>query len=159
MSKNDNWTTPKKLFDKFNRQVTFNLDAAASKENALCKRYLTKEDDALLYAPKVKDRIFCNPPYSLAKEFAEKFLHPTVHCVMLLPVRSDREWFQTMIHNPDFRLRWITGRLHFGGSGKGAFMYSIIVISGFKDVDMGRHRSAFIDASQFNDNGKGGAKS
>ena len=158
MSKNDDWTTPRKLFDYLDAVINFNLDAAASKNNALCERFLTKKDNALTYTPHYKDRIFCNPPYSLAGEFAKHFLNAKSNCVMLLPVRSDRIWFQQLLHTECIQKCWITGRLHFGGSGKGAFMYSIIMVSGFEKVDC-LHMPYYIGAEEFNDNGKGGAKS
>lgn len=157
VSKNDNWTTPKKLFTYLDSIYDFNLDAAASKENALCARYLTKEDNALDYKIQNVDRIFCNPPYSLAKEFAEHFLQVGYNCVMLLPVRSDRNWFQVLLHSPYIKTAWITGRLHFGGSGKGAFMYSILMINGFDEIGHASPKSLWLGASLFNDNGKGGS--
>ena len=46
-STKDDWTTPIDLFKKWDNVFCFNLDAASSDENALCKRHFTKADDGL----------------------------------------------------------------------------------------------------------------
>lgn len=46
-SKSMNWRTPDDLFDALNREFNFVLDAAATDENAKCKRYYTPETDGL----------------------------------------------------------------------------------------------------------------
>lgn len=63
---NDSVCTPYFLFKALDDEFHFELDAAASKENALCKRYWTVEDDALIQSWKVSKgkSVFVNPPYS-----------------------------------------------------------------------------------------------
>ena len=46
-SKTDDWATPQRLFDELNRTFHFTLDVCASKENAKCTKYFTKEQDGL----------------------------------------------------------------------------------------------------------------
>lgn len=46
-SNKDDWCTPQAFFDELDREFHFDLDAAASSENAKCKRYFTKETDGL----------------------------------------------------------------------------------------------------------------
>lgn len=58
----DEWRTPRTLFDRLNAEFSFELDAAASKENALCQFFMTRKDDALSNEWNVPT--FCNPPYS-----------------------------------------------------------------------------------------------
>ena len=41
------WETPQDLFDKLNNRYRFTLDVCATKENAKCDNYFTKEDDGL----------------------------------------------------------------------------------------------------------------
>lgn len=159
MVRRDDWETPKKLFDYLNAAFRFDLDAAASEENALCENFYSEKDDALAQTNVSAQSIFCNPPYNKAKAFAMwisglRGRGQIPKFAILLPVRSDRFWFQEMIHQ--YNTCWITGRLHFGKSGKGAFMYSIIVYSG---LTFGFGLPDHVDASFFNDNGKGGAKS
>ena len=43
----DDWETPKGLFDYLDSRFDFEIDAAASKENALLSAFWTEEDDAL----------------------------------------------------------------------------------------------------------------
>lgn len=46
-SSTDNVATPQWLFDELDEVFHFDLDAAATPENAKCAKYYTKEDDAL----------------------------------------------------------------------------------------------------------------
>ncbi len=61
-SKTPEWETPQNLFDELNEKYYFTLDPCATKRNAKCKKFYTKEDDGLS-----KDWngevIFMNPPY------------------------------------------------------------------------------------------------
>ena len=158
--KRDDWTTPQKLFDFLNENFKFNVDAAASARNAKCEHFYGKRENFLSPAsgPNNSARIWCNPPYSLSEHFASKLLIFyrlwNISSVILLPVRSDRIWYQQLLHTPNVRDVPITGRLHFGASGKGAFMYSILVIIGFKEVSFDY---AYLDAGQFNTKGRGSA--
>jgi phage N-6-adenine-methyltransferase len=79
-SKTDNWGSPKWLFRALDTVFHFDLDAAASPENALCKRFLTI-DDRYFYMPEYDSlsldwsafgqTIWLNPPYGRA---AAKFI-------------------------------------------------------------------------------------
>jgi site-specific DNA-methyltransferase (adenine-specific) len=60
-SKTDNWATPQVFFDKLNEEFNFTLDPCATKENAKCKKYYTKEDDGLSKEWR-NEIVFCNPP-------------------------------------------------------------------------------------------------
>jgi hypothetical protein len=46
-SNKQDWETPKDLFDRLNSKYHFDLDAAASHQNAKLPNYFTVEDDAL----------------------------------------------------------------------------------------------------------------
>lgn len=153
-SDRDSWTTPQKLFYWLDKEqgADFSVDAAASIENTLCPKFWDKEANALEQDWR-SERVWCNPPYSLSSSFAQK-IQEASNCFMLLPVRTDRLWFQTLLHDSTINHCWITGRIHFGQSGKGAFMYSILFQKGFDWIRL----PGWIDASRFNTNGKGGAK-
>ena len=149
----DDWTTPINLFKWLDLRFNFTLDAAASDANRLCDNYYTKEDNAL--TKKWEGSVFCNPPYSLDKEFVEYAKKQRIladKVCLVLPVRSDRVWFQKLLHFSAAQACWITGRLHFGNSGKGANMYSVIFYWA-PDIVLPK----YVQASEFNDNGKGGA--
>lgn len=150
----DDWQTPKALFEYLHSFCKFTVDAAASEENALLHNYWDEAKDALKQDWS-KEIVFCNPPYSRCKEFADHARENANQCVLLLPVRSDRIWYQKLKAD-DLWQHWdITGRLHFDDSGKSAFMYSVLFARGMWPLFSNR----WVDASRFNLNGKGGAKS
>jgi len=137
-SDSDEWCTPKDLFLELSQRYgPFDLDAAASKENTLCKEYYTKEDSALDYP--WFGRVWCNPPYSLWQKFVEKAWVENAHlrcesATLLLPARTDTKAFHTYIYNPVTRkfrysveVQFIKGRLKFSGSQHGAPFPSIVV--------------------------------
>ena len=47
-SKKDEWETPQYIYNKLHQEFDFTLDPCASKENAKCDKYYTKEDNGLL---------------------------------------------------------------------------------------------------------------
>lgn len=57
------WQTPPWFFKVLNRKYNFEWDMAASKENTLCKKFVTKEDDALSIEWPGNSSLFCNFPY------------------------------------------------------------------------------------------------
>jgi len=67
---------------------------------------------------KWKDLNFVNPPYSKEKgqkkslltKFVEKALQEDGETIMLLPSKTDQEWFHKI---KDFEIVWIRGRLKF----------------------------------------------
>lgn len=155
----DDWQTTSALFTWLHSRFDFNIDAAACKESALLTQYLSKEEDTLsIFRPNPNWRVFCNPPYSLVKEFTEHlwlwWYNYGVPSVILSPVRSDRIWWNHFRTTPGVRTEFYTGRIHFSNAGKGAFMYNMNFIFGYPEVE---HEDP-IDASIFNVGCRGGAK-
>ena len=60
-SEKDCWETPAELFEQLDSEFGFQLDAAASNDNAKCASYYTESQDALTHD--WKGVVFCNPPY------------------------------------------------------------------------------------------------
>lgn len=129
-SRTPEWSTPQDLFDALDKIHNFNLDTAATPENAKCARYFTATDDGL-----AQDwggyRVFCNPPYGReigrwVKKAYEEAQKPGTKVVMLLPARTDTKWFH------DYCLKgtvqFLRGRIKFGGSKNAAPFPSMIVI-------------------------------
>lgn len=129
-SKTPEWETPQDLFDELDKEFHFELDVCATKENAKCKRFYTKEDDGLSHG--WGGQVWCNPPYGreIGKWVEHAFLHSHKgEIVMLLPARTDTKWFHTYIYNkPWSEIRFLKGRLKFGGSKNSAPFPSMIVI-------------------------------
>jgi len=110
----DEWETPADLFAELDRVFRFTVDCAASAATAKCKRYFTKEYDAMTKSLERGDVGFLNPPYSLLRAFGEwahkqKEVGATVVC--LIPARTDtRAWHSFYAKG---ETRFIEGRLGF----------------------------------------------
>lgn len=133
-SKTDDWSTPQDFFDELNTEFNFNLDPCASDTNHKCQNYFTKEQNGLTKSWE-HYTIFCNPPYGRdIKYWVEKayneFLKGDTTVVMLLPARTDTKWFHDYIYSKA-EIRFIKGRLKFGGCKHNAPFPSMVVI--FKD--------------------------
>ena len=131
-SNKEDWETPKDLFEKLNKEFHFTLDAAANEKNAKCAIYYTEETDALKQNWK-NEIIWCNPPYGKKiKSFVEKayctwLQYPKTTIVMLLPARTDTQWFHDYIYKRA-EIRFLKGRLHFSDSKNAAPFPSMIAI-------------------------------
>ena len=115
-SKSDEWQTPKELFDEYDKIYNIQLDAAATKENALCKNYFTKEDDALKQDWSKYKYIWLNPPFGrIISKFIKKAYEESLkNCIVvcLIPGRVDTSYFHNYIL-PYARIIYIRGRLKF----------------------------------------------
>ena len=131
-SSKDDWATPKWLFDRLNEEFNFTCDLFASKENALCPDYIT---DCFNTKYVSKGWAFGNPPYRAKKpttgdfvQWAYTYAQP---CVLLLPARTDTKMWHDYCMKGE--IRFIKGRLHFGGHKDPApFPSAIIVFPGKK---------------------------
>lgn len=128
-SKKDMWETPQDFFDKLKDEFHFNLDVCALPENTKCAAYYTPETDGL--SQHWYGRCWCNPPYGRKiSKWVEKGYRSSKEgatVVMLLPSRTDTSWFHDFILNKA-EIRFIRGRLKFGGSKNSAPFPSMIVI-------------------------------
>lgn len=111
------WGTPWALFDHVDSEFGFDLDAAASRENAKVDSYLTKADDALTVDWSSRGTtVWLNPPYGrgmggwLRKAYEESLKGCTV--VVLTFVRADTAWWQDWAMKAA-EVRLIRGRVHF----------------------------------------------
>ena len=135
-SKKEDWETPKDFFDKLNDEFQFTLDACSDDKNYSVFKHFTKEDDG--HSKDWGGEItFCNPPYGrkigqwVKKAYethksAWNYKYKTV-VVMLLPARTDTKWFHDYIYNKA-EIRFIKGRLKFGGCKNPAPFPSMIVV-------------------------------
>jgi phage N-6-adenine-methyltransferase len=124
------WETPKDFFDNIDNEFHFTLDPCATPETAKCKKFYTKEDDGLKQ-DWTGEIVFCNPPYgSEIKNWVEKCSKENAKVVMLIPARTDTKYFHEFIYQkPDVEIRFIKGRLKFGGKQKGSAPFpSMLVI-------------------------------
>lgn len=143
-SKSDEWETPQELFDALHAEFNFEIDLAATDANAKCDAWITRESDALLqdWSKMPMTRGWLNPPYSrglcarfiakAAEERRKGFL-----TVMLLPARTDTKAFHEHIWfdrdgdsgpREGVEIRFLPGRLKFGGAKHGAPFPSMVII-------------------------------
>lgn len=130
-SKTDEWYTPQEFFDKLDAEFHFNLDPCATDFNHKCDRYFTKDDDGL-QQKWGGCRVFVNPPYGRVigdwvKKSYEESKKPDTVVVMLIPARTDTKWFHEYIYGKA-EIRFIKGRLKFGGCPNAAPFPSMVVI-------------------------------
>ena len=100
-SNNHAFETDPNAFAEWSKKYgPFTLDAAASKKNALCEKYLTEKDDALSSAADwdrcvgKKGRIFVNPPYGRTLiRWVHNAAVQNVPVMMLTPARTDTAFF------------------------------------------------------------------
>lgn len=131
-SKTDQWATPQWFFDGLNEEFKFTLDPCADEFNHKCQKYFTKEQEGLS-----KDwggeTVFCNPPYGREILLWVKKCFDEVHsgdcqcAVMLIPARTDTQWFHKYIYK-QAEIRFIKGRLKFGDSNNSAPFPSMVVV-------------------------------
>ncbi|MBO7171333.1 MAG: hypothetical protein J6V52_00025 [Bacteroidaceae bacterium] len=125
-SKTDMWATPQWFFDELDKEFNFTLDACAVKENAKCERFFSPEDDGL--SKEWTGTVWCNPPYGRTiGQWVKKAAESKATIVMLLPARTDTKWFHDYIYKKA-EVRFIRGRLKFGGCDNSAPFPSMVVI-------------------------------
>lgn len=123
------WETPQEFFDRLDAEFHFDLDVCATAENAKCARYFTPEEDGL--AQEWGGTCFMNPPYGreigkwVRKAYEEAQKGATVVC--LLPARTDTAWWHDYVMRA-VEIRFIRGRLRFGGAANGAPFPSAVVV-------------------------------
>ena len=125
-SNTDKWETPQDFFDRLNEEFCFDLDVCALPENAKCEKYFTPDVDGL--KQEWTGTVWCNPPYGRRIGlWVEKAYKANCTVVMLLPARTDTKWFHEYIYGKA-EIRFIKGRLKFGGSNNAAPFPSMVVI-------------------------------
>jgi len=129
-SKSNEWATPQDFFDKLNQEFHFTLDPCCTHENAKCKKHFTLSENGLIQDWR-GESVFCNPPYGRqTKEWVKKAYEESqkenTTVVMLLPCRPDVSYFHDYIL-PYAEIRFVRGRLKFGGSKNSAPFPSMVV--------------------------------
>ena len=128
MSQSVDWATPEWLYDELDKEFHFNFDP--------CPLYGAEGDSDGLTVP-WGGATFCNPPYGRVigawtrKARLEAEQGKTV--VLLIPSRTDTKWWHSDIMLAD-EIRFIKGRLKFGGSPNPApFPSAVVVFRGKHD--------------------------
>ena len=131
-SKTDMWETPQNFFDELNKEFHFTCDVCAIEENAKCAKFYTPEQDGLKQT--WGGVCWMNPPYGREiGKWVKKASESNATVVCLLPARTDTRWFHDYIYGKA-EIRFVRGRLRFGGSKNSApFPSMVVVFRGAKD--------------------------
>jgi site-specific DNA-methyltransferase (adenine-specific) len=136
----DAWETPQAFFDRLNAEFQFDIDAAASAETHKCRVWYGGQIDALALESwaTVPSSIWLNPPYSSCRAFVAKAAaeaHKGHTVVVLVPSRTDTRWWHQHVYDatacawrPGVEVRFVPGRLKFGGSTNSAPFPSVVII-------------------------------
>lgn len=135
-SKTDDWYTPQDFYDEWDKKYDFTLDVCASKENAKCEKFFTKEQDGL--KQEWIGTCWMNLPYGRAiKDWMKKAYESSLQgavVVCLVPSRTDTAWWHDYAMKGD--ITFIKGRLRFGGAKNSApFPSAVVVFNGKTETD------------------------
>ncbi|ENL6904468.1 phage N-6-adenine-methyltransferase [Enterobacter ludwigii] len=120
LDQRDLWRTPPALFASLDAEFCFQLDAAAAPHNALCRKFITAEQNTL-ETPwadylSIPGYVWLNPPYSDITPFVKKAAAESANqigTVMLVPADTSVGWFKEATQTAS-EVRFITaGRLAF----------------------------------------------
>lgn len=137
-SEKEDWETPQDFFDILDQEFHFTLDPCANKYNHKCNKYFTINDNGLekSWSGEV---VFCNPPYgrkiyNWVKKANEESKNNKTIIILLIPSRTDTRYFHEFLYNkPNVELRFIKGRLKFGGSKNSAPFPSLVAIFNYNN--------------------------
>lgn len=136
-SSTDMWETPQSFYEELNKEHNFNLDVCATLENRKCERFFTVKDDGL--QQEWSGTCWMNPPYGrnigawVRKAYESVMDGKAEKVVCLLPARTDTAWWHDYCMRG--QVKFIRGRLKFGGSKNSAPFPSVVVIFEKKKED------------------------
>lgn len=119
-SASDRWATPTALKEALYTEFALNFDP--------CPLDGTIDGLSPLFCRWYGQRVWCNPPYGrklirwLARSIEAEI------AVYLLPARTDTRWFHRFCLPHASEIRFLKGRLKFGGHNNGAPFPSMVVV-------------------------------
>jgi phage N-6-adenine-methyltransferase len=123
------WETPQALFDALHAEFGFTLDVCALASNTKCAQYFTPADNGLQQS--WRGICWCNPPYgAVIGQWVQKAYESAqagALVVCLLPARVDTRWWHQYVMRAA-EIRYMQGRLRFGGAANSAPFPSAVVI-------------------------------
>jgi phage N-6-adenine-methyltransferase len=129
-SKSVEWGTPPEMFDFWDQEFGFNLDACATPDNAKCRSYFTRQENGL--RQRWTGRIWCNPPYGreiglwVRKAWESVKRGDAELVVLLVPARTDTAWWHDYCMRGE--IRFLQGRVQFVGATHGAPFPSAVIV-------------------------------
>ena len=130
-SQSEEWSTPVDFFAELHREFQFTLDPCATPQNAKCAHFFTKDDDGLQRDWEA-NTVFCNPPYGKTMAaWAKKCFEASrqgATVALLAHARTDTRWFHDWVYGKACEIRFLRGRLKFGGAKTSAPFPSLVAI-------------------------------
>ena len=128
-SQTDLWSTPQEFYDKLHAEFGFTLDPCATDENHKTPKYFTSIDNGLAQDWD-REIVFMNPPYGreIGKWMDKASTAQGGVVVCLVPSRTDTRWWHDNVIDKNAEVRFIKGRLKFGGHENSAPFPSAVVI-------------------------------
>ena len=116
----DHWETPQEVKAALYAEFALNFDP--------CPLEGRVDGLAPLFCRWHGKRVFCNPPYGpQIADWLRRGFEAEI-AVYLLPARTDTRWFHRLCLPYATEIRFVRGRLKFGGSTTGAPFPSMVVI-------------------------------
>lgn len=116
----DRYSTPQSLYELLNAEFHFDCDP--------CPLDGTVDGLATLFYSWAGKRVWCNPPYGCKiGDWLERGMEADL-AVFLLPARTDTRWFHDIAVPKAQEIRFLRGRVRFGGATSPAPFPSILVI-------------------------------
>lgn len=117
----DAWSTdPEVIAFMEARYGKYDLDAAASKENAVCAKFYDEKTDCFKRWWGTNKHIWLNPPYSDPTPFVHKAIEQMQHnnqIDLLLPADTSTAWFVDALKHAA-EVIWITGHVYTDEQGR-----------------------------------------
>jgi site-specific DNA-methyltransferase (adenine-specific) len=119
-SASDGWATPSDVYAALDAEFDFTFDP--------CPLGGTVDGTSTLFSPWGGHRVFCNPPYGPGiRKFLERAVEADL-AVFLIPARTDTRWFHEIVLPFAKEIRFIKGRLKFGGAKYNAPFPSMVIV-------------------------------
>jgi site-specific DNA-methyltransferase (adenine-specific) len=114
-AESEHWQTPADLYAKLDAEFHFTLDPCPNHGTDGLTRNWGGE------------RVYCNPPYGRGIIDWLKKAREAELAVFLLPSRTDTKWWHEYAMQAD-EIRFLKGRLKFGGAKNSAPFPSVLII-------------------------------
>jgi site-specific DNA-methyltransferase (adenine-specific) len=130
-SKSGEYETPNEIVEPLKKEFDLELDVCATRENTKCEFFFTKEDDA--FSKEWNKNFWMNPPFSkdlkkwVQRAYKQSLKHKVIG-VLILPVRSNTNWWHKYIIDTKAEVRFLKGETKFVGHKRGLWLPFAIVI-------------------------------
>lgn len=114
----DEWRTPRWLFDRCVKEFgSMDIDAAADRDSSFCGDFFSIKRSALAVDARWSGNVWCNPPYSMLRQFAIKAIEQLEanfcdSVTFLIPARTDTRAFQ-MLAKCATKIVFLASRIRF----------------------------------------------